>query len=115
MRQLKPLEFYQPITPKERIRTMTEENQKSCIDVKGMVKYYLDLHGFGGLVNPGICGCESSDLFPCDELDDCKAAYKHSPAPCKDCDSECDGYDEDGRNFCMRLEKPSIKPGGTEK
>lgn len=46
--------------------------------VKQMVKTHLEANGFDGLVNVrGQCGCEVSDLMPCqEEQADCVAGHK---------------------------------------
>ena len=44
-----------------------------------IVKEYLEKNGFDGLVSPGDCGCELSDLAPCCvdiEGCECEPAYK---------------------------------------
>ena len=39
----------------------------------------LEAGGFGGLVQPGICGCVIGDLAPAECLrGDCQAGYKHT-------------------------------------
>lgn len=45
-----------------------------------IVKQYLENNGFDGLVRHEIeCGCELSDLQPCDgDFSRCRPAYKHN-------------------------------------
>lgn len=39
----------------------------------------LAAHGYGGLVCPGVCGCEIADLSPGGCLDDgCLPGYRHA-------------------------------------
>jgi len=53
--------------------------KKSKIDVRQIVTKYLKDNGFDGLYAEE-CGCQISDLFPCDgPCDDCKPGYK---VPC---------------------------------
>lgn len=37
------------------------------MNVKEIVKEYLEKNGFGGL-HDDYCGCEINDLFPCDNV-----------------------------------------------
>lgn len=48
------------------------------MDVKSIVAKYLNDNGYDGLVvADNGCGCQLSDLAPCDEFSmDCQAAYK---------------------------------------
>lgn len=49
---------------------------------KEIIKEYLEKNGFDGLYSDdGDCGCEVSDLMPCESDDcmSCNAGYKH---PC---------------------------------
>jgi hypothetical protein len=48
------------------------------MNVKEIVKKYLDDNGFDGLYNED-CGCLKDDLAPCGEiLYDCEAGYKQN-------------------------------------
>lgn len=52
--------------------------------IKEIVTKYLKDNGFDGLFNEGQCGCELSDLMPCDEPQpDCAPGFK-LPCP-EDC------------------------------
>ena len=55
------------------------------MNVKRMVLSYLTRKGYGGLYRPDSeCGCQNSDLFPCDEdsgVAQCLPGYK---GPCFD-------------------------------
>lgn len=46
--------------------------------VKDILKKWLTDNGYDGLVNPhGECGCEASDLVPCDSrCDTCQPAHR---------------------------------------
>lgn len=57
------------------------------MDVKDIVKKYLEENGFHGLYEPdNECACESRDLFPCGENPQyCIAGYK-VPCDCGDHD-----------------------------
>lgn len=47
--------------------------------VKEIVKKYLEDNGYDGLYGSG-CGCEISDLMPCNEyVIECQAGYKVKP------------------------------------
>ena len=47
------------------------------MDVKGIIKKYLDDNGFDGLFSPEECACDKDDLFPCDGSNsDCLPGYK---------------------------------------
>ncbi len=35
------------------------------MSIDQMVKYWLEIHGFDGLVRPGKCACRKKALFPC--------------------------------------------------
>jgi len=77
------------------------------MNVQDIVIKYLDDNGYDGLFN-GVapCGCETKEICPWGEMSiDCIAAYKHSPADCKNCDNKCDGYDEDN-GVCFTTIKP---------
>ena len=48
---------------------------KNLIDI---VKDGLKINNYDGLVNPGLCGCELTDLSPGNCItDDCIPGYKH--------------------------------------
>ena len=49
------------------------------MDVRSIVKDWLETHGYGGLYESDFeCGCELDDLMPCDNpLQECCAGYKH--------------------------------------
>lgn len=45
--------------------------------VTNIVHDYLEISGYDGLYNPGLCACELSDLMPCGEVQgECYAGYK---------------------------------------
>jgi len=45
-----------------------------------IVKKYLEDNGYDGLCNYGECGCENSDLMPCDCVsNNCEASHKEKP------------------------------------
>jgi hypothetical protein len=51
------------------------------VTVKEIIKEYLERNGFDGLWSEDDCGCENSDLFPCEGeygsgIPDCKPGYK---------------------------------------
>jgi hypothetical protein len=49
------------------------------MNCKQMIEAHLMVNGYEGLFNQNVpCGCELSDLVPCDgEIADCEAGYKH--------------------------------------
>ena len=61
------------------------------ITAKNILSNYLAKNGYDGLVNPGECGCDKTDLIPCDGCtQDCQPAYKWWCKRCKivDCDMQ---------------------------
>jgi hypothetical protein len=48
------------------------------MDIKEIVKSYLEDNGYAGLWSPeGECACVNDDLFPCGEVfSECEAGYK---------------------------------------
>ena len=47
------------------------------MNTKEIIKKNLIEHGFDGLYNDDHCGCEISDLIPCDsDFSMCKPGYK---------------------------------------
>jgi len=57
------------------------------MDVREIVKEYLEKNGYDGLFHPGMCSCTSDDLFPCGEpYPWCEPGYK---VPCA-CGEGCD-------------------------
>ena len=47
------------------------------MDVRGIVKKYLDDNKFDGLWSPEDCACEKDNLFPCDGPNgDCLPGHK---------------------------------------
>ena len=86
---------------------------KATPDVKDIIKNHLIENGYDGLVNlEGECGCTLDDYHACGEyMFECKPAYKWENA-CKDCEHHCEGYDENGKNYCMRLTKQALKAAG---
>ncbi len=73
------------------------------MDIKSIVEEYLRKNKFDGLFsNHFDCGCEISDLMPCNDLiPDCEPGYK---VPCNDdgsCDGLCDWHI--GPNYVLSL------------
>ena len=67
------------------------------MDVKEIVKEYLEENGYGGLADPyGECGCEIDDLMPCesDGIRECIPGYR--------VDCTCG----EGCEFHIAIEKP---------
>lgn len=59
---------------------------KYTIDCPQIIKDYLIANGFGGLQNDAECGCEISDLVPCDnDFSCCTPGYKVVPPDGTDC------------------------------
>ena len=81
---------------------MTEK----IVDMKAMVKFYLELHDYDGLFNyDNECCCKLDDLMPCHGNDlagglYCEAGYLHT---C-DCGQGCD--------FHIGRKKPEVGDGG---
>ena len=47
------------------------------MNVYDMIREYLEKNGYDGLVSDDSeCGCVLADLAPCDEVNNCWAAYK---------------------------------------
>ena len=80
--------------------------------VKGIVKAYLKKNGYTGLVGDE-CGCEISDLMPCEMIDsvrDCEPGYKHLCNKCpvwKNCET-ADGQ-LGNENWCISVSKDAPK------
>lgn len=55
------------------------------MNVQGMVKEWLEAHGYDGLYNDGQCGCKTADLMPCssESVGICEPGYE-SPCDCGD-------------------------------
>ena len=74
--------------------------------VKEIVKNYLENNQFGGLCS-GHCGCELSDLFPCNgdcPAEGCEPAFKimcERERDCENCAVNCNGFD--GTNWRMEI------------
>lgn len=68
-------------------------------DVRSIVRAWLESHGYDGLYSwRAECGCECSDLMPCDEYTgDCAPGKKVACEP-EECpaDGECDWHVEKG-------------------
>ena len=46
------------------------------MNIKSIVKEYLEQNGYDGLYQDDNCACQNSDIMPCDEpYPDCKAGY----------------------------------------
>ena len=62
------------------------------MNVKQIIIKHLEDNNFEGLFNTEVeCGCEISDLMPCDNMDsDCQPDYKIECTKCniKDCEYE---------------------------
>ena len=70
--------------------------------VEEIVIEYLKKNGFDGLYCVGECGCEISDLMPCNEaIEHCEAGYKQpcDPETCN-LDGDCDWH--------IGREKPNV-------
>jgi len=81
------------------------------VTVKEMVKAYLKMNGYTGLVGDG-CGCEISDLMPCEAegIPDCEAGYKHLCNKCpvwKNCEI-ADGQ-LGNENWCISVSRDAPK------
>ena len=78
------------------------------MDVKQIVKQWLEQNGYDGLYAPGCCACLVTDFMPCgDACQDCEPGYK---APCDGEPNFC--YGECG--FHVTKDKPEdtkIKKG----
>ena len=76
------------------------------MNVHKIIKDYLICHGFGGLCSPdNECGCEVSDLAPCDNAfpDGCEPGYK---VLCTEgCSHEGD-HDVSKGDWHIQVEKP---------
>ena len=65
------------------------------IDGKKMIIAYLKEHGFTGLCQSAAdCGCQISDLFPCDSewFWECEAGYKENCTPKCNHSEPCDWH-----------------------
>lgn len=74
--------------------------------VRHIVLNFLQGNGYDGLYSDD-CGCQSDDLFPCDEpAKDCKAGYRRT---CKACPAEtkeiCEIEFADANGFCIGEER----------
>lgn len=72
------------------------------MNVKKIVKEYLEKNGYDGLYSVDDCACEVSDLMPCEEMGwDCTAGYKF---PC-----DCGEHDfHIGEKDDLQLRLPGI-------
>lgn len=63
------------------------EDSTGIMDVSGIVLAYLQAHGFDGLYNDIVCGCEADDIFCCcgDGIENCVPGIK---LPCN-CGEGC--------------------------
>ncbi len=80
------------------------------MSVRDIIAEWLKAHGYGGLTNDE-CGCDISDLMPCDEdCSYCAPAYRHpcQSSDCDECQAECDGWQE-GR--CLYSREPLSDQG----
>lgn len=60
------------------------------MDVKQIVKQWLQANNYAGLCTD-TCGCEVSDLMPCDNYHhDCEAGYKVPCPGAEDCPADGD-------------------------
>lgn len=61
------------------------------MNVLEIVREYLQKNGYDGLFNSTYaCGCEASDLAPCDgELEQCEVGYK-GPCIAEECENDGD-------------------------
>ena len=76
------------------------------MNVKEIVKKYLEDNGYDGLVGDE-CGCRLDELFICDSLDDCVPGHKviFGSLECDpaNCEGEVDCRDLPGElRFCIR-------------
>jgi len=60
------------------------------MDVKTIVKNYLEENGFDGLFQPGECACLNSELCPCEGygIETCEAGYLQPENPHSEFDWE---------------------------
>ncbi len=61
------------------------------MNLKDIVRQYLNENGYDGLYSEGECACKLDDLFPCDDPnEDCQAGYlnKCDPETCN-LDGDC--------------------------
>jgi hypothetical protein len=86
--------------------------EKEKIDVQGIVKEYLEEHGFDGLAADD-CGCSKADLFPCDGyFGNCRPAHRVIGG-CAACTFECESRGEiDETGECFQVEKQPEKKNG---
>jgi len=69
--------------------------------VAEIIEKWIEENGFDGLYSPGNCGCEKSDLMPCDEYhSDCEPGYY--------VDTESEEYDPD-YNFMIGPDNYGVK------
>jgi hypothetical protein len=63
------------------------------MNVKDIVKKYLEENNFDGLVNRGKCSCKIRDLMPCyyDSIENCEAGNLKD---CEKCDYASSQFDE---------------------
>lgn len=76
------------------------------INVRRMVAEHLKARGYDGLYCPASdCGCQLSQLAPCDNLEsmeECLPGYEHPALP----------NDRSGFDFYIKPEKPQESGGG---
>ena len=81
------------------------------MDVKDIVKEYLNTNGFDGLFHPDQCACLKDDVAPCDNIGlECQAGYRTAAEP----DSEHDwmvGPLKDGEPTPKGIPVPNLAVG----
>ena len=83
------------------------------MDVREIVEEYLKANGYDGLYSEG-CGCQASDLMPCDmPCEDCQPGYK---VPCdpKTCPAygDCEWHIEPKQLHIRNDKAETLKKGG---
>lgn len=83
------------------------------MNMKELIVKTLKENGFSGLCDTeNGCGCGIDDIAPCGSdcnVLNCQPAYLIK-CKGKNCETPCDGYDEDGNGTCYTIEKPEETP-----
>lgn len=69
------------------------------MNVKDIVKKYLEENNFDGLVNRGECACKKEGLFPCSEMNEFCEAGKIKD--CNGCEHKLNNHCDLDYNFCI--------------
>jgi hypothetical protein len=71
------------------------------MDIKNIIKNYLEDNGYDGLFFPGECACTINDLMPCENFcNECEAGVFRDCKQCGNKDNENKTCDR-GFDYCI--------------